>query len=47
MSSSIEQGTEENEKKHQLAKECRERVRFGKKFMLEGRFFIVIQEPVF
>jgi len=30
MSSSIEQGTEEDEKKHQLAKERREKVGFGK-----------------
>ena len=46
MSSSIEQGTEEDEKKHQLAKECREKEGFVK-FILEGRFFFIILEPVF
>ena len=32
MNSSIEQGTEGNEKKQQLAKEYKEKVRFGENF---------------
>ena len=46
MNSSIEQGTEGNGKKQQLAKEYKEKVRFGEIFFQRAGSGI-IQKPIF